>query len=114
MVVVCPFFQTRSAATKLISGKKLRLNGEVMSKPHRQAQIGQILTFPQANQIRVIQIDALGTRRGLPARQQNYIQIWRHQRQEKQKEKTLIILPLRPEIPGLAGQQKKTGAIPKG
>ena len=46
------FFKTRSAATKLISGKKLRLNGEVMSKPHRQAQIGQTLTFPQANQIR--------------------------------------------------------------
>ena len=35
-----------------------------MSKPHRQAQIGQTLTFPQANQIRVIRIDALGTRRG--------------------------------------------------
>ena len=58
------FFKTRSAATRLISGKKLRLNGEVMSKPHRQAQIGQTLTFPQANQIRLIQIDALGTRRG--------------------------------------------------
>ena len=58
------FFKTRSAATKLISSKKLRMNGEVISKPHRPAQIGQTLTFPQANQIRVIQIDALGTRRG--------------------------------------------------
>ena len=35
-----------------------------MGKPHRQIQIGQTLTFPQASQIRVIQIDALGTRRG--------------------------------------------------
>lgn len=58
------FFKTRSAATKLVASNKLRLNGEVMGKPHRQIHIGQTLTFPQANQIRVIQIDALGTRRG--------------------------------------------------
>ncbi|MBL6775870.1 MAG: RNA-binding S4 domain-containing protein, partial [Alphaproteobacteria bacterium] len=48
------FFKTRSLATKLVASGKLRLNGEVMSKPHRQIQIGQILTFAQANHIRVI------------------------------------------------------------
>ena len=35
-----------------------------MSKPHRHIQMGQILTFAQANHIRVIQIDAVATRRG--------------------------------------------------
>ena len=58
------FFKTRSLATKLVASGKLRLNGEVMSKPHRHIQMGQILTFAQANHIRVIQIDAVATRRG--------------------------------------------------
>ena len=58
------FFKTRSLATKLVASGKLRLNGEVMSKPHRHIQTGQILTFAQANHIRVIQIDAVATRRG--------------------------------------------------
>ena len=54
------FFKTRSLATKLISSGKLRINGEVTSKPHRQAQIGQVLTFAQGPLIRVIRIDEIG------------------------------------------------------
>ena len=58
------FFKTRSLATKLISSGKLRINGEVTSKPHRQAQIGQVLTFAQGPYIRVIRIDEIGKCRG--------------------------------------------------
>ena len=58
------FFKTRSLATKLISSGKLRINGEVKSKPHRQAQIGQVLTFVQGPYIRVIRIDEIGKCRG--------------------------------------------------
>jgi len=58
------FFKTRAMATKAIAGGRFRLNGEVMSKPHRAAVIGQTLTFAQADTIRVIRIVALGTRRG--------------------------------------------------
>ena len=58
------FFKTRSLATKLVSSGKLRINGEVTTKPHRQAQIGQVLTFAQGAHIRVIRIDAIGRRRG--------------------------------------------------
>ena len=58
------FFKTRSLATKLISSGKLRINGEVTSKPHRQAQIGQVLTFAQGPCIRVVRIDEIGQRRG--------------------------------------------------
>ena len=58
------FFKTRSLATKLISSGKLRINGEVTSKPHRQAQIGQVLTFAQGPYIRVIRIDEIGNCRG--------------------------------------------------
>ena len=58
------FFKTRSAATKVISGGRFRLDGAVMNKPHRQALCGQILTFIQGDRVRVIKIMALGCRRG--------------------------------------------------
>lgn len=58
------FFKTRSLATKLISGGKLRLDGQVMAKPHRGAKIGMVLTFAQGRDVRVIKILDLGTRRG--------------------------------------------------
>ena len=58
------FFKTRANASKAISGGRFRLDGEVMSKPHRAAQPGQVLTFMQGERVRVIRIVALGTRRG--------------------------------------------------
>ena len=58
------FFKTRGLATKLISSGKLRINGEVTLKPHRHAQIGQVLTFAKGPNIRVIRIDRIGQRRG--------------------------------------------------
>ena len=58
------FFKTRAQATKMINGGKLRLDGQIMSKPHRAALAGMVLTFPQAKDIRVIKIIALGKRRG--------------------------------------------------
>ena len=58
------FFKTRALATKAIAGGRFRLDGEVMSKPHRAAQPGQVLTFMQGDRVRVIKIMALGSRRG--------------------------------------------------
>ena len=58
------FFKTRGLATKVIAGGRLRLDGEVMTKPHRAALVGQVLTFAQGSRVRVIRIMALGSRRG--------------------------------------------------
>ena len=58
------FFKTRSLAAKLVHSGKLRLNGDLISKPARNVTAGDVLTFPQALKIRVIQIVELGTRRG--------------------------------------------------
>ena len=58
------FFKTRALASKAISGGRFRLDGTVMSKPHRHAVIGQVLTFVQRDAVRVIKILELGTRRG--------------------------------------------------
>jgi ribosome-associated heat shock protein Hsp15 len=58
------FFKTRALATKAIAGGRFRLDGEVMSKPHRAAHPGQVLTFMTGDRVRVIRIVALGSRRG--------------------------------------------------
>ena len=58
------FFKTRALASKAISNGRFRLDGEVMSKPHRQAKCGQVLTFSQGTRIRVVRIKVLGSRRG--------------------------------------------------
>lgn len=38
------FFKTRANATRAISGGRFRLDGEVMSKPHRAAQLYEDLS----------------------------------------------------------------------
>lgn len=58
------FFKTRSLATKLVSGGHVRVDGTRLSKPAHALKPGVTLTFPQARRIRVIQVDALATRRG--------------------------------------------------
>lgn len=58
------FFKTRSLATKLVSGGHLRLNGERIEKPAHSVAPGDVLTFPQGRQVRVVRIVAIGERRG--------------------------------------------------
>ena len=58
------FFKTRADAQRLITSGRLRLDGETMAKPHRNIRPGHVLTFPKAEDIRVIKILALARRRG--------------------------------------------------
>ena len=58
------FFKTRSLATKFILSGKLRIGGNIVNKPHRQAQIGYVLTFILGEHTRVIKILDFGSRRG--------------------------------------------------
>lgn len=58
------FFKTRSLAAKIVSGGKLRVNGQPISKPAYMVTALDILTFPQANDVRVIKVLAIGERRG--------------------------------------------------
>ena len=58
------FFKTRSLAAKLVQSGKLRLNGDLISKPSRMVSEGDVLTFPKALDTRVIEVRALGKRRG--------------------------------------------------
>lgn len=58
------FFKTRSLSAKTISGGHVRVNSTKIAKPAYAVSPGDVLTFPQARQIRVIRILACGTRRG--------------------------------------------------
>ena len=58
------FFKTRGLATKLISGGHLRVNADKVAKPAHAVGPGDVLTFPQGRQIRVVRIAALSDRRG--------------------------------------------------
>ena len=58
------FFKTRSLATKRVNGGRIRINGNKLKKSSDIVRIGDILTFAQGNDIRVIRVLNLGTRRG--------------------------------------------------
>jgi len=58
------FFRSRAAAARLCAGGRVRIDGTVVEKAHFQVRPGQVLTFPQAQRIRVVRVIALGTRRG--------------------------------------------------
>ena len=58
------FFKTRSLATKRVNGGRIRINGNKIKKSSDTVRIGDILTFAQGNEIRVIRVLNLGTRRG--------------------------------------------------
>ena len=58
------FFKTRALCAALIKGGKLRLNEERIAKPSTAVKPDDMLTFPQAKQVRVVKVLAIGTRRG--------------------------------------------------
>ncbi len=58
------FCKSRSLAAGLIEAGSVRVNGTRISRPGRDVAAGDVLTFPQGPQIRVIRILALGLRRG--------------------------------------------------
>ena len=58
------FFKTRSLATGICNAGHLRIGGEIISKAHHKIRLGDILTFPQDQQIRVVKVLSLASRRG--------------------------------------------------
>lgn len=58
------FFKTRSLAAKIVSGGKVRVNGQPVSKPAYAVSASDVLTFPQGDDVRVIKVLAMGERRG--------------------------------------------------
>ncbi|MEM9124049.1 MAG: RNA-binding S4 domain-containing protein [Pseudomonadota bacterium] len=57
------FFKTRTRAGEVVLAG-IRINGERCAKPAQSVRPGEVLTFAQGRQVRVIRIEACGTRRG--------------------------------------------------
>ena len=58
------FFKTRSLAAGKVKTGAVRINGTVTHKPSSMVAPGDVLSFAQGDHIRVIEIKALGARRG--------------------------------------------------
>lgn len=58
------FFKTRALAAQLVERRRMRINQNVVRKPHYRVRPGDVLTFPQGARIRVVRVLAVGERRG--------------------------------------------------
>ncbi|MDX1737219.1 MAG: RNA-binding S4 domain-containing protein [Alphaproteobacteria bacterium] len=57
------FFRTRTIASQQVNAGHLRVNSQPVRKAGYLIKVGDILTFPKENDIRVIEIVALGDKR---------------------------------------------------
>lgn len=58
------FFKTRGLAAKVAAGGHVRVNAEKIAKASYSVGAGDVLTFPQGRQVRVVRLAAVGNRRG--------------------------------------------------
>jgi ribosome-associated heat shock protein Hsp15 len=58
------FYKSRSLSSKAILNGKLRINSNKITKPATKVKTNDVLTLNYVNEIRVIQIRSLGSRRG--------------------------------------------------
>ena len=58
------FFKSRALASKICAAGRVRIDGERVTKAHAASRPGHVLTFPQARDIRVVRVIAIGTGRG--------------------------------------------------
>lgn len=58
------FFKTRSLAAAVVEEGHVRVNGQPVARPSREVGPGDVLTFPQGRNIRLVRILGTGVRRG--------------------------------------------------
>ncbi len=92
------FFKTRSLAARQVSAGHVRLNGSKALKPAQNVAPGDVLTFAQAKVIRVVQVEAIGERRG-PAPEAQALYSDMTEKQEK--------VPANPKFEGKGRPDKK-------
>ncbi|WP_297339261.1 RNA-binding S4 domain-containing protein [Pseudophaeobacter sp.] len=93
------FFKTRSLAAKQISAGHLRLNGAKITKTAQSVTSGDVLSFPQGRQIRVVEVVAIGERRG-PAPEAQALYLDKTPKQD--------IMPANPRFEGKGRPDKKS------
>lgn len=58
------FFKSRGLSAEMVESGHCRVNGNRIRKPGHGVSEGDVLTFVQADRVRVVRITALGQRRG--------------------------------------------------
>ena len=58
------FFKSRGLSAEMIESGHCRVNGNRIRKPGHGVGEGDVLTFVQAERVRVVRVSALGQRRG--------------------------------------------------
>ncbi|MEO6298362.1 MAG: RNA-binding S4 domain-containing protein [Paracoccaceae bacterium] len=58
------FFRTRAVATEVVEEGHCRINSQRCGKPGHGVAVGDVLTFPQGDRIRVVRVLGVGERRG--------------------------------------------------
>lgn len=64
------FFKSRTLAARMVAEGHVRLNRERITKSHGAVRPGDVLTFPQGRDIRVVRVLDCGMRRGPAAEAQ--------------------------------------------
>lgn len=58
------FFKSRSLSAAVVGARRVRVNGQPVARPSHPVRPGDVLTFPQADRIRIVRVLAPGARRG--------------------------------------------------
>jgi len=56
--------KTRNLAHKLVEDRHFRIDGRVVERAHTEVRVGNVLTFPLDERVRVIRVEAMPIRRG--------------------------------------------------
>ena len=59
--------KTRALAQAMAEKGRLRLNGRLVDRAHAPVRIGDVLSFAQRGEVRVLRVESLPARRGPPA-----------------------------------------------
>lgn len=101
------FFKTRSLATRACNAGKLRISGELVSKAHHRVKPGDVLTFSQGRQVRVVKVLALAHRRGPAAEAQALYEDLKPPSVEGRLPKIAGVLPSGARMPGTGRPTKQ-------
>ena len=65
-------FKSRNLATKFIISNRLRISGQVTQKPHKLISIGDVLSLPIQDYVKIIKVVDIPKRRGPFSEALNY------------------------------------------
>ena len=65
-------FKSRNSATKFIISNRLRISGQVTQKPHKLISIGDVLSMPIQDYVKILKVVDIPKRRGPFSEALNY------------------------------------------